>query len=215
MRTDPFPELPAGAEDSLPRVWSRNRGAIMLVGCLTVASSLTALLISGHVGVDSLLLVCRVQLWVMAVLVPAVLVSATGRLDALVRPGGVTDAFGVFLLAVALFTPALTVLRAAFLYLILLSVMVLGAGLFTTLRTAGLWRVPSAVLVGLVILGLGAGAWLPLPGRIDVDKAVRVLLQLDPSAVDWLVTLMVLATTAGLVWTGGYLVQYHRAGGSM
>jgi hypothetical protein len=199
--------------DSVVHAWSRNRTAAIIVVGLTLLCVGVVLLLTRRVDRATLLLSCRCQLFLMALAAPVVLWRAAHRIDALVRVGAMSDGFGLFLLVVAIFSPALTVGRAIGVYLILLTVVLLGVGVFTTLRLAGLVRVLAVGGSGITLLAIAMAAFVPLPSRINVDLAMQDLLQVGPTQTDWLITALVLAAAGGMVWTAGYLVEHHRANG--
>jgi len=193
--------------------WSRNRSAAIIVVGLTLLCVGVVLLVTRRLDRASLLLACRCQLFLMALAAPVVLWRAARRIDALVRVGAMSDSFGLFLLVVAIFSPTLTVGRAIGVYLMLLAVVLLGVGVFTTLRLAGLARVLAVGGSGITLLGIAMAAFVPLPSRINVDLAVQDLLQVGSTQTDWLITALVLAAAGGMVWTGGYLIEHRRANG--
>ncbi len=198
---------------SVVDAWSRNRSAAIIVVGLTLLCVGVVLLVTRRLDRASLLLACRCQLFLMALAAPVVLWRAARRIDALVRVGAMSDSFGLFLLVVAIFSPTLTVGRAIGVYLMLLAVVLLGVGVFTTLRLAGLARVLAVGGSGITLLGIAMAAFVPLPSRINVDLAVQDLLQVGSTQTDWLITALVLAAAGGMVWTGGYLIEHRRANG--
>ena len=198
---------------SVVHAWSRNRTAAIIVVGLTLLCVGVVLLVTRRLDRASLLLACRCQLFLMALAAPVVLWRAARRIDALVRVGAMSDSFGLFLLVVAIFSPTLTVGRAIGVYLMLLAVVLLGVGVFTTLRLAGLARVLAVGGSGITLLGIAMAAFVPLPSRINVDLAVQDLLQVGSTQTDWLITALVLAAAGGMVWTGGYLIEHRRANG--
>jgi len=198
---------------SVVDAWSRNRSVAMVVVGLTLLCAGVVLLVTRRLDRASLLLACRCQLFLMALAGPVVLWRAARRIDALVRVGAMSDGFGLFLLVVAIFSPVLTVGRAIAVYAMLVAVVLLGVGVFTTLRLAGLGRAPAVGTSGAVLLGVAISVFLPLPSRINVDLAMQGILQVGTVQTDWLITALVLAAAGGMVWTGGYLVEHHRANG--
>jgi len=191
--------------------WSRNRSAGIIVVALTLVCVAVVLLVTRRLDRAALLLSCRCQLFLMALAGPVVLWRARRRIDALVRVGAMSDGFGLFLVVVAIFTPVLTVGRAIGVYVILLAVVLLGVGVFTTLRLAGLARVLAVGGSGITLLAIAMSPFVPLPSRINVDLALQDLLQVGSAQTDWLITTLVLAAAGGMVWTGGYLVEHRRA----
>jgi len=181
-----------------------------IVVAVTLVALLGVLLAAGPLDRRAVLAAARVQLLLVAVVVPVAAWSASARLDVLFRAGPTTDTFAVVVLVVAFLSPDVTVWQALGAYLLIAAVALAGMGVMASCRLAGLSRLAAASSTFALLAAGAAGALVSLPVKVNVDLALQDLLGLSPTAPGWLTTLLVAAAAAGMAWTAGYLAESRR-----
>lgn len=185
--------------------------AIAIVAAVTLAALVGTLGAAGPLDRQAVLTAARVQLLLMAVVVPVAAWSADTRLDVLFRAGPTTDTFAVVVLVVAVLSPDVALGQALGAYLLVASVALAGMGVMASCRVAGVrWLIAACSAFG-VLAGGAAGLLAPLPVKINVDLALQDLLKLSPSPSGWLTTFLVVSAVAGMAWTAGYLAEFYRS----
>ncbi len=181
-----------------------------IVVAVTLAALVGVLGAAGPLDREAVLAVARVQLLLMAAVVPIAAWSANTRLDVLFRAGPTTDTFAVVVLVVAVLSPDVTVWQALGAYLLVAAVALAGMGVMASCRVAGPSRLAAACSAFALLAAGAAGVLVPLPVKINVDLALQDLLGVRPTASGWLTTLVVVAAAAGMTWAAGYLVESRR-----
>jgi hypothetical protein len=194
----------------LPTRWRRHRSAIAVVVAVTLVALVGSLGAAGALDRQAVLTAARVQLLLMAVVVPVAAWPAGTRLDVLFRAGPTTDTFAVVVLTVAVLSPDVTLWQALGAYLLVAAVALAGMGVMASCRIAGPSRLVAACCAFAVLTAGAAGVVAPLPVKVNVDLALQDLLGLSPTATGWLITLLVAAAAAGMAWTAGYLAESRR-----
>jgi len=181
-----------------------------MVVAVTLVALLGALVAAGALDRRAVLAVARVQLLLMAVVIPIAAWAADTRLDVLFRAGATTDTFAAVVLVVAVLSPDVTVWQGLGAYLLVAGVALAGMGVMASCRMAGLSRLAAALCAFVLLAAGAAGASVALPVKVNVDWALQDLLGLSPTAPGWLTTLLVVAAGAGMAWTAGYLPRSRR-----
>ena len=184
--------------------------AIAIVVAVTLAALGAVFGATSALDRQAVLTAARVQLLLMAVLVPIAAWSADTRLDVLFRAGPTTDTFAVVVLLVAVLSFDVTVWQALGAYLLVAAVALAGMGVMASCHVAGLSRLAAACSAFGVLAGGAAGVLVPLPTKINLDLALQDLLGLSPSPSGWPTTFLVVAAAAGMAWAAGYLLEPRR-----
>jgi hypothetical protein len=183
---------------------------MLIVVAVTLGALLATLWVAGSLERRAVLAVARAQLLLMVAVVPIAAWSVRTRLDVLFRAGPTTDTFAVVVLAVAVLSHDVTIRQALGAYILVAAVALAGMGLLASCRAAGLGRFPAACSAFVLMAVGGAGAFVPLPAKVNVDLALQDLLQISRSAPGWLTTFLIAAAVAGMAWTAGYLADCRR-----
>jgi hypothetical protein len=183
---------------------------MLAVVAVTLGTLLSTLWAAAPLDRQAVLAVARAQLLLMAAVIPIAAWPSRTRLDVLFRAGPTTDTFAVVVLAVALLSRHVTIGQVLGAYVLVAGVALAGMGLFASGRAVGLGRLSSACLAFALLILAAAGAFVHLPARVNVDLALRDLLQISRAGPGWLTTLSIALAFAGMVWTAGYLAERRR-----